>query len=85
MSILVAKDEVTHSPKPKANVFHLTAQILQWKLSLQREENLSTHRKILGVRLRSTNLSLRAEPGNRSRVVEVEVRLMTTTPTWLPK
>ena len=48
------------------------AQILVWKPNLQREENRSTPRKTLalGVRLRSTNLSLRAEPRTRSRVVE---------------
>ena len=47
------------------------AQILVWKSNLQREENRSTRRKTLGVRLRSTNLSPRAEPRTRSRVVEV--------------
>ena len=38
-------------------MFHRsTAQILAWKSNLQREENQSTRRKTLGVRLRSTNL-----------------------------
>ena len=36
-----------------------------------REENRSTQRKILKVRLRSTNLSPHAEPRIRTRVVEV--------------
>ena len=48
-----------------------TTQILAWKPNLQREENRSSRRKILGVRLRSTNLGPHGEPGTRSRVVEV--------------
>ena len=44
-----------------------TAQIMAWNSNLQREENRSTRRKTLGVRLRSTNLSPHADliPGRR--------------------
>ena len=48
-----------------------TTQMMAWKLNLQREENRRTRKKTFGVRLRSTNLSSRAELGSRSRVVEV--------------
>ena len=44
------------------------------------DENRSTRRKGLGVRLRSTNLSPRPEPRTRSRFVEIrKARLITTT------
>ena len=53
---------------------------------LRREENRSTRRKTLGVRLRSTetqptyDLEARVEPGSQ----RWEVRLITTKPFWLP-
>ena len=41
------------------------------KVEFAEEENQSTWRKTIGVRLRSTNLSPHAKPENQSRVVEV--------------
>ena len=43
---------------------HSTTQILAGKLILRREENQTTRRKPLGVRLRSTNHSPRTSPGS---------------------
>ena len=48
-----------------------TAQILEWKSNLQREENWNTRRKTLRIRLRWINLSPRAEPRARTQVVEM--------------
>ena len=47
----------------------LTAQILAWKSNLQREENRSTRRETLGVRLPDRQIS--AHVRTRSRVVDV--------------
>ena len=44
---------------------------ISWESILLRQENRSTRKKPLGDRLRSTNLSSHAEPGTRSRIVEV--------------
>ena len=59
-------------PSQRLMFNHLTAWILASKLNLQREENQSTQRIILRVRLRSKNPSPRVEPVNQSLVVEEE-------------
>ena len=54
---------------PEANVWSLHGSNLAVQVDLQREENWSTRSKTLGIRLKPTNLSPRAEPRARSLVV----------------
>ena len=72
-------------PSQRLMFNRLTAQILAWKSNLQREENRSTQRKTLGVRLRSTNLSPHADsiPGRRGGRHDWWPLRQPDSPTWL--
>ena len=75
-----------HSIQWKGEIPEVIPGFIDLETILMKEENQSTQRKTLGVRLRSTetqptyDLEARGEPGSQ----RWEARLITTKPPWLP-